>query len=235
MTQSNCNPTEFKKAFHAAFPKTIPVLTGFLLLGAAYGVLMQSKGYGILWAVLMSAFAFCGSMQFVALTFLTIAFHPLQAFLMSLMVNARHLFYGLAMLEKYKGLGKIRGFLIFTLCDESFSILCSVEPPVFINKKYFYFWVSFLDYLYWVFGTLLGGILGGFLSFDTRGLDFVLTALFIVLFAEQWHIAKNRKSCIIGIVCTLVSLLLFGPENFVLPAMIFILCTLMIGRKKLCN
>ncbi len=226
---------EFVKAFKAAFPNTIPVLTGFIVLGMAYGVLMNTKGYGVVWAVLMSAIAFCGSMQFVAITLLTAAFDPLQAFLLSLMVNARHLFYGIAMLEKYKGLGKIRPFLIYVLCDETFSISSSVEPPEGISRKYFYFSISFLDYSYWVIGTFIGGLLGNVVTFNTTGLDFVLTALFVVLFLEQWKERQNRVSGLIGIGGTILSLVFFGPNNLVIPAMIIILTILMIGRNKVCN
>jgi 4-azaleucine resistance transporter AzlC len=226
--------TEFRKAFVAAFPNTIPVLTGFLFLGMAYGVLMQTKGYHVIWAVLMSAIAFCGSMQFVAITLLTIAFNPIQAFLLSLMVNARHLFYGISMLEKYKGLGKIRAFLIYVLCDETFSICSSVKLPEGINRKYFYFTISLLDYLYWITGTFLGGLLGNVITFNTKGLDFVLTALFIVLFLERWKTKENRPAAIIGILSTLASLILFGKDNMIIPAMIIILLILSLGRKKLC-
>lgn len=232
MKQEESKKDSYKKAFLAAFPHTVPVLTGFLVLGMAYGVLMQTKGYGVFWSVLMSAVAFCGSMQFVAITLLTSAFHPLQAFLLSFLVNARHLFYGLSMLEKYKGLGKIRGFLIYVLCDETFSISCCLEPPKTVNRKYFYFFISALDYFYWILGTLAGGILGGLISFDTKGLDFVLTALFVVLFMEQWKKMENRTPALVGILCTAASLFLFGQENFIIPAMLFILGFLSAGRKR---
>ena len=225
---------EFHKAFRAAFPHTIPVLTGFIVLGMAYGVLMHTKGYGTLWAVLMSAIAFCGSMQFVAITLLTTAFNPIQAFLLSIMVNARHLFYGISMLEKYKGLGKVRPFLIYVLCDETFSISSSITPPDNINRKYFYFSISVLNYSYWILGTFLGGTLGSFITFNTKGLDFVLTALFVVLFLEQLKKKNNRISGLIGIVCTLIGLSIFGAGNVVIPSMIFILIILLLGRKKLC-
>jgi 4-azaleucine resistance transporter AzlC len=135
------------KAFKTAFPHTLPVLAGFLILGTAYGILMQTKGYGTLWALLMSAIAFCGSMQFVAISLLTVVFDPIQAFLLSLMVNARHLFYGISMLDKYRGLGKLRFFMIYTLCDETFSILSSIEPPEGVRRTYFYFFKSLLNYL----------------------------------------------------------------------------------------
>lgn len=226
---------EYLKAFRLAFPNTIPVLTGFLVLGMAYGVLMQTKGYGLIWSVAMSAVAFCGSMQFVAITLLTIAFNPLQAFTLSLMVNARHLFYGISMLEKYKGLGKARAFLIYVLCDETFSISSSVSIPDGINRKYFYLSISLLNYIYWVFGTFLGAVAGRYIHFNTTGLDFVLTSLFVVLFLEQWKNPHNRLSAMIGIAGTSISLLLFGQNHLVIPAMIIILSALLIGRKKLCS
>lgn len=226
---------EIRKAFQAAFPHTLPVLTGFLVLGFAYGVLMQTKGYGVLWSFLMSAIAFCGSMQFVAITLLTTVFQPIQAFLMSIMVNARHLFYGLSMLSKYRGLGKIRGFLIYTLCDETFSIASSVEPEQGIHRKYFYFFLSCLNYFYWVLGSVIGSLAGDFIHFNTKGLDFVLTALFIVLFLEQWKKRENRWSGVIGLLCTVIALVVVGKNNFVIPAMILILFVLTVGRKKLCS
>lgn len=223
-----------KRALYAAFPSTIPVLTGFLVLGAAYGVLMLKSGYGTVWSVMMSALAFCGSMQFVALTLLTTVFNPIQAFLLSIMVNARHLFYGLSMLEKYKGLGKARGFLIFTLCDETFSISSSIKPPEDVEKKYFYLAISLLNYLYWVLGTFIGSILGRFITFNTKGLDFVLTALFVVLFLEQIKKKGNRVSGIIGLGAAAAGLVIFGAGNMVIPSMIIILLILVAGREKIC-
>ncbi|WP_312612782.1 AzlC family ABC transporter permease [Oscillibacter sp.] len=222
-------------ALRAAFPHTIPVLTGFLFLGIAYGVLMNTKGYGPLWSTLMSAVAFCGSMQFVAISLLTTVFDPLQALLLSFMVNARHLFYGIVMLEKYRGLGKVRIPLIYVLCDETFSLVSTVEPPEGVDKKYFYLSISLLDYLYWVGGTALGGLLGDFIPFDTAGLDFALTALFVVLFMEQWKKRENRAAGLIGIVATAACLLAFGPDNLVIPAMLAIVAILLTGRKKLCT
>ncbi len=221
------------RALRAAFPATLPVLTGFLCLGITYGVLMQAKGYNALWSTLMSALAFCGSMQFVAITLLTVAFDPVQAFLLSIMVNARHIFYGLTLLKKYKGLGRIKAFLVFALCDETFSIVSSLEPPEGIRREQFYFWVSLLDYLYWVTATLIGGLLGQFIKFNTKGMDFALTALFVVLFLEQWRKKESRPAGIIGIGCAAASLILFGADNLVIPAMALILIALLGGRKRL--
>lgn len=226
---------ELKHAFKLAFPHTIPVLTGFLILGIAYGVLMSSKGYPVIYSVLMSAIAFCGSMQFVAITLLTTLFNPLEAFLLSLMVNARHLFYGISMLEKYKGFGKIKNFLIYTLCDETFSLVSSVTPPENVEKKYFYFAISFLDYSYWIIGTFLGGVLGSFITFNTTGLDFVLTALFVVLFIEQIRIKQNKVYGFLGIALGILSLILFGASNMVIPTMISVLIVLLVWRKWVCN
>ena len=225
----------FTKALSAAFPHTLPVLAGFLVLGIAYGMLMLEKGYGPEWSVLMSAVAFCGSMQFVAITLLTTAFQPVEALILSLLVNARHLFYGLSMLDKYKGFGKIKGFLIYTLCDETFSIVSSATPPEGVEPKYFYLSISLLDYLYWVSGTLIGGLIGNWMPFDMKGLDFALTALFVVLFLEQMKKKSNWILGMIGIACALISRFVFGAANMVLPALAIILITLLAGRKKLCN
>ena len=219
----------------AAFPHTVPVLTGYLVLGMAYGVLMQAKGYGAIWAFLMSAVAFCGSMQFVAITLLTGAFDPVGAFLMSLMVNARHLFYGVSMLGKYRGMGWAKVPLVYTLSDETFSIVSSVEPPEGVRARDFYLAVSGLDYIYWVGGSVLGALAGKFIRFDTTGLDFALTALFVVLFLEQWKKPENRPAGVIGVCAAAVSVVIFGGDNMVLPAMALIVSALLLGRDKLCR
>ena len=217
----------------ALFPHTVPVLTGFLVLGIAYGMLMQSKGYGAPWALLMSGVAYCGSMQFAAISLLTSAFDPLGAFVMSLLVNARHLFYGVSLLEKYRGIGSAKPVLIYLLCDETFSIISSVEPPEGVRPGNFYLAISVLDYLYWVGGTLLGSLAGQFIRFDTTGLDFALTGLFVVLFIEQVSNPKNRASGVVGLGCSVAALALFGADRLVIPAMILVLAALLIGRKKL--
>ena len=223
----------WRAAFRGAFPATVPVLTGFACLGLAYGLLMQTKGYGPLWSALMSALAFGGSIQYVAITLLTTAFDPVQAFLLSVMVNARHIFYGLSLLEKYRGLGKIRGFLICVLCDETFSLVSTLEPPQGVERRDFYLCVSLLNYLYWVSASALGGVLGRWVSFDTTGLDFALTALFVVLFLEQWSRRENRPAGVAGILCAAAALALFGADNMVIPAMALILTALLAARRWL--
>lgn len=226
--------TSRRVALKAALSATIPVMTGFLVLGMAYGVLMNTKGYGPLWSTLMSMLAFGGSMQYAAIPLLTTVFDPVQAFLLSIMVNARHLFYGLSLLERYKGLGRARPFLIFALCDETFSLTSTLEPPTGVSRRDFYLGISLLDYLYWVGGTAVGGLLGNFITVDTTGLDFALTALFVVLFLEQWKKRENRFAGAVGVICALVSLAVAGPDNMVIAAMILMTAVLLGGRKRLC-
>ena len=234
MEQAKKNKKE-RRALRAAFPATIPVMTGYLCLGMAFGVLMKTNGYGPFWAGLMSLMCFAGSMQFVTITLLTTTFDPVQAFLLSVMVNARHIFYGLAVLDKYKGLGKVRAFLIFALTDESFSLVTTVEPPEGVERKDFYFWISFLNYLYWAGGSIVGGLVGSLITFDTTGMDFALTALFVVLFMEQVKKKENRPAGLIGVGCTVLALVLFGADNLVIPAMVLILAMLLGGRRALCT
>lgn len=224
---------ERTNALKAAFPHTIPVFTGYIFLGAAYGILMNSKGYGFGWAVLMSLLVFAGSMQYVAITLLTSIFNPIAALLLTLMVNARHLFYGISMLEKYNGTGKMKPYLIFGMTDETFSIICSTEPPEGINRNWFMFFITLLDQSYWVIGTALGELLGYLVSFNTKGLDFALTALFTVIFVGQWKSQKNHSPAVIGVFCTVICLAFFGKGSFIIPSMVLILAVLTIFRKYL--
>lgn len=226
--------TKLSAAVRAAFPHTIPIMTGYLAVGLAYGVLMASKGYNFLWSGFVSAFAFCGSMQYVAITLLTSVFDPAQAFLLSLMVNARHLFFSLALLPKYRGAGRLKFFLIYTLSDENFSLSSSVEPPEDIDPPLFYFAMSFLTWLYWVVFSMVGGLAGSLLTFDTTGIDFALTALFVVLFIEQVVKKENRAPGAAGLVCAVAGLAVFGADNMVIPAMVLTLAVLLLGRRKLC-
>jgi 4-azaleucine resistance transporter AzlC len=222
-------------ALRAAFPATIPVLTGYGCLGLAYGLLMSSIGYSPLWALAMSAVVYGGSIEYAAIPLLTSAFSPVQAFLLAVMVNARHIFYGLSLLGKYQGMGKARPYLIFSLTDETFSLISTLEPPSGVERKDFYFWISLLDHSYWTIGSFLGAVVGSLLTFDTTGLDFVLTALFVVLFLEQWKKKENRAAGVIGILCMAVSVAVFGGTSPVIPAMALILLVLLGGRKYLCD
>lgn len=212
-----------KAAFLAALPHTLPVFTGYIVLGAAYGILMDSKGFSLLWIILSSVFIYAGSMQFVAVALLAAGFDPLGAILMTLAVNARHLFYGISMLDQYRGVGKMKPYLIYTLTDETFSIVCSALPPEGVERKWFYFFISLLDHIYWIVGSILGGILGSMMNFNTKGIDFVLTALFVVILINQWKSTANHLPAIIGIASAILCRILFGPSDFIIPAMISIL------------
>lgn len=220
-------------ALKAAFPHTIPVMTGFLFLGFAFGILMNSKGYSVGWSVLMSAAIYAGSMQFVAVGLLSSAFNPLNAFIMTLIINARHLFYGLSMIKKFSTTGRKRTYLVFGLVDETFSILCSTEPPAGIDQGWFMFFVTLLNNIYWVTGTILGGILGSMVAFNTKGIDFVMTALFVVIFINQWKSQERHSPALIGVVASTLCLLLFGASNFIIPAMIVIIVVLTWLRKTI--
>ena len=222
-----------RRALKAAFPYTLPILAGFAFLGLAYGILMHSKGFSFLWPMLMSMTIFAGSMEFVAADLLCSAFHPLYAFFLTLMVNARHLFYGISMLDKFKGTGLKKWYLIFGMCDESFSINQSVEPPEGVDRGWFMFFVTLLNHFYWFSGSTLGGIFGGLIQFNTEGLDFVMTAMFVVIFLNQWEKEKQHYSGIIGLAVPLVCLVLFGSGSFLLPSMACILVLLLVLRKPI--
>lgn len=214
-----------KKAFLAAVPYTLPICVGFLFLGMSYGFFMRSKGFSFLYPMLMSLFVFAGSMEFVTVNLLLSTFSPLSAFLLTLMVNARHLFYGISMLDKYKNVGWKKLYLIFGMCDESFTINCTVSPPEGIDKGWFMLFVTLLNHIYWVSGATLGALLGYVIQFNTTGIEFVMTALFIVMFINQWEETSDHRPAIIGIGCSFLCLFLLGSSRFIIPAMgMIILC-----------
>jgi 4-azaleucine resistance transporter AzlC len=219
-----------RKALKAAFPYTIPIGAGFLALGIAYGIYMNSKGFSFVYPMLMSLFIFAGSMELVTVSLLLSSFNPLYAFLLTIMVNARHLFYGISMLEKYKNAGRKKWYLIFGMCDESFSINCSVTPPQDVDRGWFMFFVTLLNHIYWVAGATLGGILGSYIKFNTKGIDFVLTALFVVIFLGQWNESKNHLPAFVGLLSSAICLLIFGSSKFMIPAMILIIFSLTVFK-----
>ncbi|MDD2373967.1 MAG: AzlC family ABC transporter permease [Eubacteriales bacterium] len=223
----------FGRALKAAWPLTIPVLTGYLVLGAAYGVLMDSIGYGLGWTFLASLTTYAGSMQFVAVSLLAAGFNPVNTAVMTLMVNARHIFYGLSMLGRFEGMGRAKAYLIFGLTDETFSVLSAHEAPEGIDKRSFVLAVTLLDHFYWVSGGVIGSLLGGALEISTQGLEFVLTALFTVIFLDQWRVVANRLPALMGIIASLMALWVFGPSNFIIPTLLIILGSVAAGRKLL--
>ncbi|ERI10312.1 azaleucine resistance protein AzlC [Aneurinibacillus aneurinilyticus ATCC 12856] len=220
-------------AFCSAFPYTVPIFAGFLFLGIAYGIYMNSLGFNAVYPIMMSLIIFAGSMEFVAAHLLLVAFNPINALFLTLMVNARHLFYGISMLDKYKKTGKKKFYLIYGLCDESFSINYTVDVPMNVDKGWFMFFVTLLNHSYWVIGAAIGGIFGSLVQFNTEGLDFVMTALFVVIFIEQWMKEKKHHSSLAGLGLSTVSLIIFGGNNFIIPAMLAILGILTVLRRPL--
>lgn len=220
-------------AARAAFPYTIPILAGFLFLGIAYGIYMNIQGFPAIYPILMSLTIFAGSMEFVTADLLLGVFDPVGTFLLTLMVNARHLFYGISMLDKHKGQGKKSFYLIFGMCDESFSINCTTSVPEGIDRGWFYFFVTLFNHFYWFLGATLGGVFGSLLNFDMEGLEFVMTALLVVIFLENWMKEKNHISSLLGLGLSFLCLLLFGSSNFIIPSMLCILGVLTLLRGTL--
>lgn len=218
------------KTFKYAFVRSLPIMAGYIVLGLGFGVLLQSKGYGVGWALAMGGLIYAGSMQYVAIDLLAGGASLISAALMTLMVNARHLFYGISMLERYKDTGAAKPYLIFALTDETYSVVCSGDVPDGVDRKKYYFWVSLLDQFYWVVGCVAGALLGSVLPFDTTGIDFSMTALFLVVMVEQWRSTCDHTPALVGLGVSLVCLLIFGSSNFLIPSMIGITVALTLLR-----
>lgn len=223
------------RALLAAFPYTTPILAGFAFLGFAYGVYMNVMGFPFYYPFLLALVIFGGSLEFVAVSLLLAPFAPLATFLLALLIQARHLFYGLSLLDTYRGLGWKRFFLIYGLCDETFSIVFTAKRrlPKDVDRGWFMLWITWLNEGYWVLSVLLGGLVGGMLPFDTTGLGFVMTAMFVVIFLEQWLHESCHATAMLGILAAGGSLALFGAQSFMVPAMVIILLALLLARRPL--
>ena len=225
------------RALRAAFPYTIPIFAGFWFLGLTYGIYMNVSGFSFLYPMLMSLTIFAGSVEFITVNLLLGAFNPFQALFLTLMVNARHLFYGLALLEKYRGLGWKKPYLIFGLCDETFSIHCAVDPPPGVDKGWFYFFITLLDQSYWILGSVIGGVAGAVIPFSTEGVDFAMTALFVVIAVEQWKTYRKHLPALLGCAVTVVFLIIlgsvFGQDQMLLISLGVIVLILLILRDRL--
>lgn len=220
------------KAFKAALPYTLPICVGFLFIGMSYGFLMRSKGFSFVYPMLMSFFIYAGSMEFVTVNLLLSVFNPLHAFFLTLMVNARHLFYGISMLDKYKNTGWKKPYLIFGMCDEAFMINCTASMLPGVDRGWFMFFVTMLNQIYWVTGATLGALLGYVIHIDTTGIEFVMTALFVVMFIGQWEESREHRPALIGAGCSLLCLLIFGSQSFLLPAMALIILCFLFDKKN---
>ena len=218
-------------ALKAAFPHTIPIFAGFLFLGMTYGVYMRTSGFSFWYPMIMSVVIFGGSLEFVATSMLLAPFAPVQVFLTAVMIQARHLFYGISMMKRYKNTGAAKPYLIFALTDETYSVVCSGDAPEGVDQSRYFFWVSLLDQFYWVVGCVAGALLGSVLPFDTTGIDFSMTALFLVVMTEQWKASRDHTPALVGLGVSLVCLLIFGSSNFLIPSMLGITAALTLLRK----
>ena len=222
-----------KKAFKAAWPKTIPIMAGFLFLGFSYGVYMNVSGFSFVYPMVMSAVIYGGSLEFLTVSMLLSPFAPLQVFTVSLMIQARHLFYGISMLEKFKGTGLKKLYLIYGMCDETFSVNYVADIPEDVDRGWFMFFVTLLNQIYWVAGATLGGLFGSLITFNTKGLDFVMTALFAVIFLDRLMTEKKHYTAAIGVLSALACRLIFGADSFMLPTMGLMLLLLTAFKKPL--
>ncbi len=221
-----------KKLLRTAFLDTVPVMTGYLCLGFGFGIVMQQNGLGLWWALALSLFVYAGSMQYVAVSLLTSGAGLLTTAITTLAVNARHLFYGLSMIDTYKDMGKKKPYLIFALTDETYSLVAGKQPPEGLDRGGYYLLVSALDQFYWVLGTLLGSAVGQLLPINYAGIDFALTALFVTIFVEQWLSVKNHVPALIGVGASVVCLGFFGSSSFLIPSMGLITLLLLLTRGK---
>ena len=206
-------------------------MTGYVVLGMGFGIMLRSKGYGILWAFAMSAFIYAGSMQYLAVSLLTSGASLIATAITTFMVNARHVFYGISMIDKYKGAGKKKPYLIFALTDETYSLVCSQEIQDPKEQHTYYFMVSLFNQCYWIIGSVLGAFLGAVVPFSVEGIDFALTALFITIFVEQWLSTKDHIPAIIGLFVSAVCVWIFGADQFLIPAMCLITVAITVLKK----
>lgn len=215
-----------------AFYKSIPVMAGYIVLGIGFGILMRNAGYGVLWTAAMSGFIYAGSMQYVGVSLLTGGASVLTTILTTIMVNGRHLFYSISMVDKYKDAGRYKPYMIFALTDETYSLLCDGKAPEGSDPNVYRFFVSLFDQSYWVTGSILGSLLGAVLPFSTAGIEFSMTALFITSFTEQWLTSRDHIPALTGFLSTLLCLVIFGRDNFLIPAMLLITLVLTVLRRR---
>ena len=225
----------YRQAIVRAFPYTIPVLAGYLFIGAAFGVMFADQGYNVLWAVLMSVVVYAGSGQYLATNFFVPGMSILQAVFLTVMVNIRHVFYGLSLVDRYNRFGRKRWYLIFGMTDETYSLVCTTGVPEDVDEEKFLLSITLLNQIYWIIGTVIGSLAFTIISFDSTGIEFAMTALFIVMFMELWYRRSNRPAELIGMLSAVLCLALFGAANFVLPTMLLMVAVILLGKKKLGN
>ena len=222
-----------RKALAAAFPVTVPVLMGYLAIGIAFGLMLEAIGYNVIWAFFMSLSIYAGSGQYLGVELLATGAVLSQVALLTFLINFRHLVYGLSMLEKFRGMGKRKWYMIFSLTDETYALLAGANPPPGVNARDFYFCIAVLDHSYWILGSVIGSVAGALLGFDTTGVEFAMTALFLVIAVDQWRSYRSHIPAILGAAATLICLKLVGPETMLLPALGIIVVVLLVMRARL--
>ncbi len=224
--------SELGYAMRKAFPYTIPILTGYLFIGLAFGVMFADMGYNVFWAALMSIVVYAGSGQYLAVNFFVPGYSFVQAIFLTLMVNIRHVFYGLSLVDRYNRFGRRRWYMIFGMTDETYSVVCTTKVPEDVDEEDFVFSITLLNQIYWVAGAVIGSLAATAIPFNSTGIEFAMTALFLVLFIEMWMSRGNRMSEVLGLCAALVCLLVFGADSFVLPTMLLIVAVIMVCRKR---
>ena len=220
-----------RKALKTVFLDTVPVMTGYLFLGISFGILLGQTGYGLPWAFSMALFMYAGSAQFLAVSLLANQTGLLSSAIAIFLLNARHIFYGISLIDTYKGAGKKKPYLIFSLTDETYSLVTQNQPPEGLTRHSYCLLVSVLDHLYWIAGCVIGALAGNILPISFEGIEFVLTALFVTLFVEQWLSNQNHFPAVVGVLSTVLCLIIFGSEIFLIPSMVLIAIALTTGRK----
>jgi len=213
-----------------AFRQSVPVMLGYIFLGIAFGLLLQDAGYSFVWAFFISVIVYAGSMQFIMVSLMTGGAGLLYTAVMTFFINGRHIFYGLSFVEKYKKMGKACPYMVFSLTDETYSVLCGTKVPEGMKEDKVFFWISLFDHSYWVAGSVLGAVAGSYITIDTTGIDFSMTALFLVIVVEQWQEQRSHFAAITGAICGIIWLLLLGPDRFILPALCYCVVILLAVR-----
>ena len=221
-----------KSVLKIALVDTVPVMTGYLVLGTGFGILLREAGYGAGWSVAMSLFIYAGSAQYLLVGLLSSGASLLSIGLATLIVNARHLFYGISLTETYRDVGAKKPYMIFSLTDETYSLVTRTCPVPETDRGRYCFWVSLLNHGYWITGSLLGSIAGELLPLDFTGVSFVLTALFVTIFVEQWLSSGDHRPALTGVGASAVCLLIFGKDLFLIPSMVLIAALLILGRGR---
>ena len=221
-----------KRDAAAAFHTSVPIMVTFLVLGTGYGILMQKHGFGWIWSMLSGIVIFSGTVQFVSVSLLS-GGSILMALITALMVSARHSFFSISMIGRYRTEGKRKWYLFYALCDETYAVLCKEEDPEGVNKSAYRVLVTLFDQASWVLGSALGGLAGSFRPFDSTGIDFAMTALFTTVFIQQWIDSRCHIPAMLGLGATFACRLLFGRDLFLIPSMAIIIAVLIIMRRKI--